>query len=200
MKIKKLAFFAILAITIFAGCEDKEKISQEVITSSQQTTAQAKAKPAIPTFNLKVVNGNAIKIIADFEKGWKFEGLENKVVLLNFFGTWCPPCKAEIPHLNDIRSKLGNDFEIVGVDIGPRGGGVTTMEVIKEFIETFEIKYPVSIGGDNGKLYSALRELNPNGSIPFMVLLNKKGEYVTHYVGMVPQEMLEGDINKLLGK
>ena len=62
------------------------------------------------------------------------------------------------------------------------------------------LKYPVSIGGDNGKLYSALRELNPNGSIPFMVLLNKKGEYVTHYVGMVPEEMLQGDIDKLIGK
>jgi hypothetical protein len=71
---------------------------------------------------------------------------------------------------------------------------------MEEFIYEFNIKYIVSHSGDNIKLYQALGELNPRGSIPFMVLLNQKGQYVTHYIGMVPQEMIQSDINKLLGK
>jgi thiol-disulfide isomerase/thioredoxin len=216
MKIKTLAFFTILSLVAFAGCNDKEKISKDAVVAPQKTITtkkeqitqtklakednQKQSNTLIPTFDLAVVNGKPIKVIADFEKGWRFDGIKNKIVLLDFFGTWCPPCKAEIPHLNNIRSKIEKDFEIIGIDIGPRGGGITTKEVIDEFVKQFDIKYPVSIGGDNIKLYSALRELNTKGSIPFMVLLNKKGEYVTHYVGMVPEEMIQGDIDKLLGK
>jgi thiol-disulfide isomerase/thioredoxin len=153
----------------------------------------------VPEFNLKIANNTTLKVIAD-PKGWKFEGLEGKVVLLDFFGTWCPPCKAEIPHLNDIREKLKKKFEIVGIDIGSRSGEPTSDEDMEEFIYEFNIKYIVSHSGDNIKLYQALGELNPRGSIPFMVLLNQKGQYVTHYIGMVPQEMIQSDINKLLGK
>ncbi len=206
MQIKKLTFFAILLITIFTGCEDKGQISQDIV-SKTVTKAQEKEKEQVkgepkynaPTFNLVSPTGEELSIVAG-KDGWKFEGIENKIVLLNFFGTWCPPCKAEIPHLNNLREKYINDFEIIAVDVGPRGGGTTPTSELLAFIEDFKIKYPITTGADNGKLFSGVMELNKNGSIPFMLLFNKKGQFVTHYIGMVPEEMLEGDIKKAMVK
>jgi thiol-disulfide isomerase/thioredoxin len=191
MKIKKLLFFAFLAILLFSGCESKDKIDGSVVAN------QAVKKEIAPIFNLTTSTGKQVKLIAN-KKGWEFKGFENKVILLDFFGTWCPPCKAEIPHLNSIRSKTKARFEILGIDVGPRGGGVTSKIDMQNFIKDYKIKYPIMIGRNNGKLFGAVSELNKRGSIPFMILFNKKGEYVTHYIGMVPEEMLQSDIDKIL--
>ncbi|MEA2050574.1 MAG: TlpA disulfide reductase family protein [Campylobacterota bacterium] len=200
MKFKNLALLSILSITLLGGCSDKESIDETVVANKteQKNEVKNRQNQQIPTFNLITSTGKSLKIIADVKNGWQFEGMENKVVLLDFFGTWCPPCKAEIPHLNHIREKLQKDFELIGIDVGQRGGGKTDSEELKTFIKDFKIKYPVTTGGDNGKLFGAVSELNPNGSIPFMVLFNKKGEFVQYYIGMKPEEMLMQDIKKAI--
>ena len=202
MKIKNLAFLLFLTTLIFSGCENKGKIDEAVIVKEKATKTADKQKetPQIPTFNLKTHDGKDITILADVKTGWKFKGLENKIILVDFFGTWCPPCKAEIPHLNNIREEFKNDFEILGIDIGQRDGSITDPTELKEFIKEFKIKYPITTDGDNRTLFNAVIELNKSGSIPFMILFDKKGQYMTHYVGMVPEEMLKSDINKVLGK
>jgi len=198
MKIKNIAIFSILTIALLSGCGDKEKIDESAVVQSKPKEQKVKQEEPI-VFNMKKSDGQAIKIIIEPNKGWKFEGVdENKVILLDFFGTWCPPCKAEIPHLNNIREKLQKDFEIIGIDIGPRGGGVTDPSELKAFIKDFEIKYPVTSGADNVKVFGAVSELNPGGSIPFMLLFNKKGEYVRYYIGMKPEEMLFSDIKRTI--
>jgi len=190
MKIKKIAIFTILSSLLFIGCGDKEKIEDSVV-SPKETVQKA------PVFNLKTTDGKSIKITAA-QDGWKFEGYENKVVLLNFFGTWCPPCKAEIPHLLNIREKLKADFEILAIDIGKRGGGVNTAEELDAFIKEFKVTYPITSAGDNSKLFGAVMELNKAGSIPFMILFNKQGQYIQYYVGMKPEEMLFSDISQTI--
>jgi len=191
MKIKNLAILTILSVTLFTGCGDKDKIDENIVADTE-----TKAKE-LPIFNLTTSTGKSIKIVTGSD-GWKFVGLEGKVVLLDFFGTWCPPCKAEIPHLLNIRKKLKADFEILGIDVGPRGGGTTSPEELAEFIKEFKVTYPITTGGDNGKLFGAVKELNPNGSIPFMLLFNKQGQYVQYYIGMKPEEMLFNDISSTI--
>ena len=186
MKIKKITILSFLALLLITGCGDKENTEEKLVTETK--------KEIIPKFNFTTTSGKIINIAAQKE-GWKFEGLENKVVLLNFFGTWCPPCKAEIPHLNNIRTKLQKEFEILSVDIGPRGGGYNSKEHLEEFIKDFNVRYPIVSGEEAKKLFSVVSELNPSGSIPFMVLFNKQGQYVKYYIGMKPEEMLFNDIS-----
>ena len=186
MKIKKITILSILALLLITGCGDKEK--------TEETTIKETKKEITPKFNFISTSGKAITITAD-KAGWKFQGLENKVVLLNFFGTWCPPCIAEIPHLNNIRSKLEKDFEILAVDVGPRGGGFNTKEELESFIKEYNVPYPIVSGEEAKQLFSVVSELNPAGSIPFMVLFNKQGQYVRYYIGMKPEEMLFNDIS-----
>ena len=200
MKFKNLAIFSFLTISLLSGCSDKEKIDENIVVKKTETIKEHKVenkKPKNFTFHLKTSTGKEIKIITT-QKGWKFEGAENKVVLVDFFGTWCPPCKAEIPHLNHIRKQLKKDFEIIGIDVGNRGGGATDADKLTAFIKKFNIKYPVTTGADNGKLFGAVSNLNENGSIPFMILFNKKGEFVQYYIGMTPEEMLMEDIKQAI--
>jgi thiol-disulfide isomerase/thioredoxin len=197
MKFKNITIFTFLTLTILTGCNDKEKIDEKQLV--QPKTQAAKQEQSIqesttPVFNLKTHDGKDIQITADAKKGWKFKGYENKVILLDFFGTWCPPCKAEIPHLNNVRNKLKENFEIIGIDIGNRDGSFNTKDAIDEFKMQFDIKYPVTITPENINLFRAVSQLNPSGSIPFMILFNKKGEFVQYYVGMKPEEMLQSDI------
>ena len=202
MQIKNLTILSIFAITLFAGCDNKDVIDDNIIAKQQEVAVakkvEEKREMIFPSFKLVTSDGKSIKIIVDPKVGWRFEGLGEKVVLLDFFGTWCPPCKAEIPHLNNIRKKLNKNFEILGIDIGSRGGTPTTPEFLEDFIYQFGIKYPIATGGDNGKLFSAVRELNPNGSITFMLLFNKKGEFVKHYIGMISEEILTSDIQQTI--
>jgi len=175
-----------LALVLLSGCGDKEKTEDTVATTTK--------KEIISKFEFTTTLGKPITITANKE-GWKFEGLENKVVLLNFFGTWCPPCIAEIPHLNNIKSKLKKDFEILAVDIGPRSGGNNSIEHLKTFIKDYNVTFPIISGEEAKKLFAVVSELNPSGSIPFMVLFNKQGQYVEYYMGMQPEEMLFNDIS-----
>ena len=191
MKIKKTLILLFISLTLFIGCGDKDGIDDDMISNNNG------ASKKLPEFNLTTTDGKPLKIKVT-KDGWNFEGLENKVVLLNFFGTWCPPCKAEIPHLLNIRQKLEKDFEILSVDIGKRGGGLNTPEELAAFIEEFKVTYPIVTAGDNQKLFGAVMELNPSGSIPFMILFNKQGQYVQYYVGMKPEEMLFSDISKAI--
>ena len=189
MKIKKIAILAFLSLLLFAGCGEKDNIDENVIAGEKQNTT--------PTFQLKTVNGKDITIEVKKE-GWVFKGLENKVVLLNFFGTWCPPCKAEIPHLLNIRSKLEKDFEILAVDVGPRSGGYNSQKHLVSFIKEYNLTYPIVSEEKAKQLFGAVSELNPSGSIPFMILFNKKGQYVQYYVGMKTEEMLFNDISSTI--
>lgn len=186
MKIKKIAILSFLSLLLITGCGEKETTDESSSTQTQQQIT--------PKFEFTTVLGKPISITAE-QEGWKFEGIENKVVLLTFFGTWCPPCTAEIPHLNNIRSKLNQNFEILAVDIGPRSGGLNSQEHLEEFIQKHNITYPIVSGVNAKKLFAAVSDLNKSASVPFMVLFNKEGQYVKYYIGMKPEEMLFNDIN-----
>jgi len=191
MKIKKIAILSFLAISLLTGCSDKEKIDDEVVVKKEKK--QEVAQPQLPQFHFKTVDGKDLTIKLT-QESWVFEGLEGKVVLLDFFATWCPPCKAEIPHLIHLREELKKDFEVIGIDIGKRGGGLNSQEEMEAFVKQFNITYPVVAGNESRELFSIVRELNKNGSIPFMILFNTKGKYVQYYIGMTPEEMLHNDI------
>jgi len=188
----KILFISILTLLVFSGCTD-EKISDKNQQSKENTT-QKKIKETIVKKDDGIVltdtAGTQIKV-KKLETGFVFEGFENKVVLINFFATWCPPCKAEIPHLNNLQNKYPNDLKIISVLLE---GSKSNEEVI-EFINDNDIEFTIVNSQENFEL---AKKVGGVQSIPYMIIYDKKGNYFQHYTGAILEEMIEADVKKVL--
>jgi thiol-disulfide isomerase/thioredoxin len=175
---------------IFTGCSDRsaDQKSQNKQTAAPQNTPAVKNR-----FTLS--DGNRSIILTPQSKGFSIDGLEAPVVMLDFFATWCPPCRAEIPHLVNLQKHFKGKLAIVGVLVENKHPAE-----LERFIHGFHINYFVSNAPDNLLLASRTAEMlgmPQNFSIPMMVLL-VNGRYFRHYVGMAPEEMLQSDIEEAL--
>jgi len=186
MKFKVLAFFAICAILLFQGCESKDNSSQK-----KEETPQVKKKKTQLTYKLRTGDGQIINVIKT-KDGMVFRGYEDKAVLLNFFATWCRPCRAEIPHLNNLKKKYDGKFEVIAVLLEEN----KDQQILNAFALTYNINYPVTNSAENFVLADSMGGIK---TIPTMFMYAKGGKLIQKYVGIVPQEMLESDIKKGLG-
>lgn len=185
MQFKTLAFLSILSILLFTGCDSKDENE-----NSNETVIEKIEKKS--EFQLKTTNETIINIKLEDEK-IVLKDYPNKIVLLNFFATWCPPCKSEIPALIKLQNDYKNDFVVISVLLEE----MKTNEQIKEFIKEFDINYDITNSTDNIDLAKALGGIK---SIPTMYLIDKESNVFQKYVGLVPYEMMEIDIKKVLEK
>lgn len=183
MKIKNIIFFGLLALTLITGCNKKEDINGSVVS-------ETKLKDM--TLELKTTTGE--NLTAERKNGlWSFEEYPNKIVLVNFFATWCPPCKAEIPHLNNLLAKYPNDFQVISVVVEQNKSN----EDLATFIAEHNIKYPITNSPENFEFANAVGGVD---GIPAMFLYDKTGKLIMNYVGAVQEEILDSDISKHIGK
>ncbi|WP_419769521.1 MAG: TlpA family protein disulfide reductase [Candidatus Marinarcus sp.] len=187
MQFKKITFFAILSLIIFVGCDSKDNYG----TNDEFKNAISKENQSI---NIELTtNAQQFLPVTISKNNVKIQGYEGKIVLLDFFATWCEPCKAEIPDLNNLRKTYSNDFEIIAVLLENN----RSIEQVDAFKKEFNINYPISNTLSNFDLANAVGGVV---SIPTMFLFDQQGNLVQKYVGMVPAEMLEIDIKKMLEK
>ena len=183
MKFKTLAFLSILTILFFTGCDSKD---------NSQNKAQTQQADRVTEFQLETADNQTINITLLNDK-ILFKDYPNKIVLLNFFATWCPPCKAEIPNLIKLQDDYKNDFVVISVLLEE----MKTNEEIVDFIKSFNINYTVTNSPENFDLAKSLGGIK---SIPTMFLIDKNSKIFQKYVGLVPSEMMEIDIKKVLEK
>ena len=112
---------------------------------------------------------------------------------MNFFATWCPPCKAEIPNLIKLQSDYQNDFIVISVLLEE----FKSNEEVAQFVKSFGINYTVTNSPEN---FDLAKNLGGIKSIPTMYLVDKNSKIFQKYVGLVPSEMMEIDIKKVLEK
>ncbi len=188
--IARLTAILFTTALLFLGCGEKDtSTAPKKEPTSQKVEKEKKSEHII---NLTTTNMQDMKLVA-LENGIKFEDYPNKVVLLVFFATWCPPCIDEIPHLNAIQNAYKNQVQIIAVLLEEN----KTNSEINSFIQMHNIVYPVTNSRQNYILAEALGGIR---SLPTTVMYDTKGDYHTHFVGKVPQEMIEGEIKKALLK
>ena len=201
MKFKSLLLLIIISV-LFAGCDNKSKITNNVfsehIVNEMENYDQNEQNQTV-NINLKTFEGQDLNLSIANQK-WNFQDINNKIIILNFFGTWCPPCKKEIPSLVNMKNEFNNDVEIIGMDIGKKDGSKNIQKELLEFIKHFNINYKITAGQINNELFSELTSINPNGTIPFTMLFDKNGNFIKPYSGLVYEEELKKDINKILEK
>lgn len=193
MQFKKIAFFVISATILFTGCDSKKE------EKSKEEAKQVK-KEVVKKEQMKFTLTTTSDININLEKtkdGMIFKGLEEKVVLLNFWATWCPPCRSEIPHLNNLQTKYKDNFEIISLAMGERDGNMTSKDKMDSFMKEYKINYKITNTEENFKVSKVMGGIS---TIPTMFLFDPKGKVVQKYVGVVPEEMMELDIKKAIGK
>ncbi len=181
MNLKTTFFIALSLQLLLTGCSDSSNNKEKI---SIPSTADAKKN-----IELKTIADGSIQV-TKIDKGFSFSNAKNKAVLLSFFTSWCPPCKAELPHLNNLAKRYKNKLEIIGVLLEKK-----EKQEIEKLIKDYQINFTVTYGLNNYDMAKAIGEV---GAIPFMILYDKKGHYATHYIGAIPEEMIDADIKKVL--
>lgn len=173
-------FLAAVLLTVFTGC-DRSSNDQSTSPSTMQADY---SKP----FKLPLNDGTELKM-QKRDDGYNID-IKDKAVFLNFFATWCPPCKVEIPYLVSLQDKFKDKFQIIGVSIDE-----ISLEQANEFKELLNINYPIAYTKANEYLISSLGGVV---GIPFSILYYPNGKFAASYNGLVPIEMLENDIKKVI--
>ncbi|MEO0090110.1 MAG: TlpA disulfide reductase family protein [candidate division WOR-3 bacterium] len=129
-------------------------------------------------FQLENLNGEQVNL----------KNHQGKVILLDFWATWCPPCRAAIPHLINLYEKFGDrNFIIFGI-------GLDEKELLINMRDEMNIKYPILIGNNEIAKYYQIQ------AIPTLVLLDKNGKIYYKEVGFSEEgvKKLESKISELL--
>ncbi len=144
---------------------------------------------------LTTLNGKTIHIKGT-DNGLEIPEYKGKVVFLEFWGTHCPPCLASIPHYVDMIKKYKGKLAMLGIEVQN-----TPKIRLKAFADEKKINYDVVAYQDAGYFVDYIaKRAGWKGSIPFLLILDPKGNVITMQVGMLPQNVLEKVVNDFTGK
>ena len=115
-----------------------------------------------------------------------------KPVVVNFWATWCPPCKAELPHFEKLYKELGGEVEFMMVDM--TDGKRETVNDVKDFVEENGYTFPVYCDREQNAAmtYSVY-------SIPVTLFIDKEGNLSDMRIGVLDEETLKSEIEKIKG-
>src|SRR5215470_6566713 len=161
-------------VALLLGC-----VLAAPVFAQQPTIRLARNPDPAPDFKLDTLEGKPVNL-AEYR---------NKVILLNFWATWCGPCRAEIPDLVGLQNKYKDQLQIIGLVVDD-----DDREAIRKFVEKFRINYPVATATDE------LR--NDYGGIPALptsFVLDAEGRVVQKHEGLRDPVLYEVEIRSLLG-
>jgi thiol-disulfide isomerase/thioredoxin len=154
-------------------------------------TTHAKEKP-LEEMTLSDVSGKTYNVTGT-EQGLKIQGLEGKVVFLEFFGHKCPPCLASIPHLINLQNKHKDKLAIISIEVQGFNHAQTAA-----FAKEKGMNYIVATEEKTSNLVNYIQQRAQwRGSIPFLVALDTKGDVQFVQAGMLPESSLEDLFNQL---
>lgn len=148
-----------------------------MLFSSSGTQSEQKGKA--PNFVLKSSDGKTVEL----------KKLTGKVVVVNFWATWCGPCRAEIPGMIEVYKQYkSKGLEIVGVSLDQQG-----WDQVRPFIEKLKVPYPIVVG--DSKLADAYGGID---AIPVTFFIDKKGNIVERHLGYFSKSEFEAIVRKML--
>ncbi|EAI8646249.1 TlpA family protein disulfide reductase [Campylobacter lari] len=201
---KKFAylFFTFAFAFLISACSSEEKIENEFAFAEYKLGDE---------ILLKSINGGE-KTLVRKENGFVVKGEEDKILMFDFFGTFCTPCQEEAPHLTSLWQKNSNNFIIIGLSHFEN----VSDEAVKDFAIKYGAYYFLSNSKENDRIVAqALKDINYQNmeQLPFKVVL-KNGNYqnltnfwdkdskqfVKFYLGKVSTEVMQDDITRILNE
>ncbi len=161
-----------------APSEPERVVEDETPAVEDGVEASAPTMPNIPLFTLDGVETT----FEDVRQG--------KPVVINYFASWCPPCKQELPHLQKAHDTYKDQISFIFLDA--LDGQRETLETVKAFIRDFPFTGPVYY--DEG-IFAYIFQTN---SLPTTVFINADGTLANGYLGYVSESVLQENLDKLL--
>lgn len=171
----------------------KNLLIKTLLLFSLLTYTQAEGdKSSLVSMKMTDVTGKTYNVQGT-EQGLKIEGLEGKIVFLEFFGHKCPPCLISIPHLIKLQKKHKDKLAIVSIEVQGYSHKQT-----KKFAKEKGMNYIVVSEEKASELVNYIQQRAQwRGSIPFLVALDAQGDVQFVQAGMLPEESLEELISQL---
>ncbi len=140
-----------------------------------------KTTQPLPAFNLPDSSGKPHDIAE-----WR-----GKILIINFWATWCPPCKKEIPEFITLQNQYSaQGLQFIGVALEDK-------ESVREYMNTVKINYPVLIAEDQG-IALAFKLGNVSGTVPFTVVVDQNGQIIYRHQGNFSKDQILSVIAPLL--
>ena len=172
----KVLIGAVLAVILVSGLY---LVNRYWIAPALRTQAMSGGDhPDAPPISLTDIGGKKLDL-ADYK---------GKVVVLDFWATWCGPCRIEIPGLVEMQAKYAKQgFSVIGISLDDEPGPVV------EFYKEFKMNYPVAVGTQRiGELYGGVFGL------PTTFLIGRDGRIYAKHTGAVPSSVIEDEVQQLL--
>ncbi|MGM9596369.1 MAG: TlpA family protein disulfide reductase [Eubacteriales bacterium] len=185
--IAAFAFILLFAAAVILYTQLSEKYEPELtvppVNSGDSSTAGSQKEFNSPDFTVLDSDGNEVRL-SDFA---------GEPIVINFWATWCPPCRAELPDFNEMYTKYGNDVNFLMVNL--TDGISETIEGVKSFVSQEGYTFPVyyDTQSDASSTYSVY-------SIPLTLFIDKSGNIVGNHVGAMSGQTLESYLLRLLGQ
>ena len=194
IKTRILLIGVLSVFMILTGCRGKQGTAEfnpnpQSKTSLGTTVSANQSVIKAPDFTLAKLNGDLFSLN-------EFSG---KVILLNFWGTWCGPCRMEIPDLNILQTKYQKDgLEIVGITL--TSGSPSD---IQNFVDNWEMNYTILTDIKNVETQHVVNWYGratgrPITGIPTTFIINREGKIVKAYVGPRSEEIFYNDLKRYL--
>lgn len=213
MKMKSLILLMALIGLVINGCGDKDSDDKQtthkeekpkplnnfvmVLNDDSQIIINQKI-PDAPKDNFKNIEpkDEQESILKDFII--TSPALESEIKILYFFTTWCEPCIGILPHLDNLQKQFGDKIKFIGIPLDDILEKTENFpQTLHIFVEENAITFPMVEGSERQTLFRALGEVE---GIPLMALYDNNGDYLIHYLGAIPEEMLEFDLSYNLTK
>jgi thiol-disulfide isomerase/thioredoxin len=167
-----------------AGSADATAPAEQGKAAAQAAAAaglpSASERPAAPAFDGQILDGSSISLA-------KYRG---KVVLVDFWATWCPPCRKSIPHLIEFQKEYGSKgLVVIGISLDQQG-----RQVVDPFVKGAGINYPIIVDSQ-GRLAIAYGGVQ---GIPCLFMIDRAGRLVKKIEGYVPRDQMEPAVKALL--
>ena len=177
---KKYKIFAVTAlicgVVLLASCNATD------VKVSEKKTPVVSAPPGNPTYPMPPLEVSSINnmgwTLADGKRSL-FSEYKGKVLILDYYATWCNPCRKSVPHLIELQKKHGDQgLQVIGLNVG----GPEDLEKVPGFAREMGIQYPLAVPDD--ELVEFM--LSDNSSIPQTFVFDREGLLVERVIGFSP--------------
>ncbi len=147
---------------------------------SDMVAAQAEGnRPVAPNLTFTTTDG----------KPWSLHDNRGRILVLNFWATWCGPCRTEVPYL----VKIAEEYKMRGVSVAGVSLDDPGSPLVAKFAAEYKVNYPILLPEAESPFFKL-------ENVPMTLVIDAEGRLAQTYKGAVPEKLLRADLEKLIGK